>query len=422
MYLQLLFNFEILHYLLAVCFLSFLFKNYVPIIKKTKKYVCSPKTGRVIEVGGSTYKKVSKNAKFKNKLERSPKSSSKRKLFPCKSPRRGRKSPKGGQRRGRPRGPVKCGSPKGWGAIKPGGHERTVMLEKCGKKCFLGRDKTFPICAAGTCRRSPKGVSAACIRARQMSSPRARKVKGRSKAYYNRIAERALALRNADRGKASSRRYSNNDDEKEDWSNPFVVSRRTPWEQIQQLQERLRDQPIQQQQQQMDPLTNLQPAQPGDAWQVVPNPQHLEFDLPDDVIHPDVVLPPPLPLEWQEGIHINSPRTFPILESMNNPTWHPETQCADNYIVCRDREREDEAKHETIQDMLLSDASGFSSGRDVADLIESYQDTCRHKHEGCLEDMIERRRFNNDGPDPRTNDEREAALDEFYHKVDNPPP
>ncbi len=61
----------------------------------TKKYVCSPKTGRVIEVGGSTYKKVSKNAKFKNKLERSPKSSSKKKLSPCKSPRRKRKSEKG---------------------------------------------------------------------------------------------------------------------------------------------------------------------------------------------------------------------------------------------------------------------------------------------------------------------------------------
>ena len=99
----------------------------------------------------------------------------------------------------------------------------------------------------------------------------------------------------------------------------------------------------------------------------------------------------------------------------------PETRCADNYIVCRDREREDEAKHGTIQDMLLSDASGFSSGKDVADLIASYQFTCRHEHEECLEDMIERRRFDEED-DPRTNDEREAALDEFYHKVDNPPP
>ncbi len=170
-----------------------------------RKYVCSPKTGRVIEVDGSTYKNVSKNDNFKKKLERSPKSSTKRKLTPCKSPRRRRKSPKGKKNQGRR--PVKCGSPKGWGAISPGGHERTVMMDKCGKKCFLGRDKTFPICAADSCRRNQKGVSAACIRARQMSSPRSRKVKGRSKAYYNAIAKRALALRNAGRGGSSPRRY-----------------------------------------------------------------------------------------------------------------------------------------------------------------------------------------------------------------------
>ena len=172
-----------------------------------RKYVCNPKTDRVIEVGGATYKEVSKNAADRRKLERSPKNTSKKKLTPCKSPRRRRKSPKGGKRRGRPRGPVKCGSPKGWSAIKPGGHERTVMLDKCGKKCFLGRDKTFPICAAGSCRRNQKGVSAACIRARQMSSPRSKKVKGRSKAYYNAIAKRALALRNTSRRGISPRRY-----------------------------------------------------------------------------------------------------------------------------------------------------------------------------------------------------------------------
>ena len=44
-----------------------------------------------------------------------------------------------------------------------------------------------------------------------MSSPRAKKVKGRSKAYYNRIAQRALALRNSElrsSGGANPRRYS----------------------------------------------------------------------------------------------------------------------------------------------------------------------------------------------------------------------
>jgi len=158
------------------------------------KYVCNPKTGRVIKVDGSTYDSVRKSSHWKRKLARSPKSSSKEKLKPCKSPKRKspkRKSPK------RSRTPVKCGNPKGWGSLKPGGHERTVMLRDCGEKCFLGRDKTFPICAAGSCSHNQKGISAACIRARQMSSPRAKKVKGRSKAYYNRIAQRALDLRNA---------------------------------------------------------------------------------------------------------------------------------------------------------------------------------------------------------------------------------
>jgi len=35
---------------------------------------------------------------------------------------------------------------KGWKNEKPGFHQRTVMLQKCGKKCFLGKGKSFPIC------------------------------------------------------------------------------------------------------------------------------------------------------------------------------------------------------------------------------------------------------------------------------------
>ena len=58
------------------------------------KYVCNPKTNRVIKVGGATYKQVSKNAAAKKKLMLLPKSSSKKKLTPCKSPRRRTKSPK----------------------------------------------------------------------------------------------------------------------------------------------------------------------------------------------------------------------------------------------------------------------------------------------------------------------------------------
>ena len=59
---------------------------------------------------------------------------------------------------------------KGWKNQKPSYRQRTVMLKKCGKKCFLGTKKSFPICKKNTCKVSPKGVYSAYIRARQYSS------------------------------------------------------------------------------------------------------------------------------------------------------------------------------------------------------------------------------------------------------------
>jgi len=56
---------------------------------------------------------------------------------------------------------------KGWKSQKPGYHQKTIMLKKCGKKCFLGPNKSYPICKKNTCKISSKGVYAAYIRARQ---------------------------------------------------------------------------------------------------------------------------------------------------------------------------------------------------------------------------------------------------------------
>jgi hypothetical protein len=56
---------------------------------------------------------------------------------------------------------------KGWSKQKPGTHQKTVMFKKCGKKCFLGSNKSFPICKKNTCKISSKGVYAAYIRAQQ---------------------------------------------------------------------------------------------------------------------------------------------------------------------------------------------------------------------------------------------------------------
>jgi hypothetical protein len=41
------------------------------------------------------------------------------------------------------------------------------MLKRCGRKCFLGPGKTFPICKKNTCKVSSKGLHAAYIRARE---------------------------------------------------------------------------------------------------------------------------------------------------------------------------------------------------------------------------------------------------------------
>ena len=59
---------------------------------------------------------------------------------------------------------------RNWKKERPGFHQSTIMMKKCGKKCFLGTKKSFPICKKNTCTVSKKGVYAAFVRARQYSS------------------------------------------------------------------------------------------------------------------------------------------------------------------------------------------------------------------------------------------------------------
>lgn len=56
---------------------------------------------------------------------------------------------------------------RGWKKDKPSHRQRTVMLRRCGKKCFLGPNKSYPICKKKTCKVSSKGVYSAYIRACQ---------------------------------------------------------------------------------------------------------------------------------------------------------------------------------------------------------------------------------------------------------------
>jgi hypothetical protein len=75
---------------------------------------------------------------------------------------------------------------RGWKNEKPGYHQKTIMLKRCGKKCFLGSQKSFPICKKNTCKISSKGVYSAYIRSRQYRS------RGRKYRVVSRKANRML--------------------------------------------------------------------------------------------------------------------------------------------------------------------------------------------------------------------------------------
>ncbi len=78
-------------------------------------------------------------------------------------------------------------SVKGWTKQSPTTHQRTVMLKRCGKKCFLGPNKSFPICTKNTCKINKKGIRAAYMRAREYMTK-----KGTRK--YRNIAKKAKRM------------------------------------------------------------------------------------------------------------------------------------------------------------------------------------------------------------------------------------
>ena len=98
-----------------------------------------------------------------------------------------------------------------WSASAPKSvSERSGVLKKCGRRCFLGPGKSFPVCArlgsaggpsggAGTCKIDRHGVQAAYSRAREWASITARKKGSSSKGAaahrkYTAIANRAKSL------------------------------------------------------------------------------------------------------------------------------------------------------------------------------------------------------------------------------------
>ena len=86
----------------------------------------------------------------------------------------------------------------GWKKASPSAAQKTKMLKNCGRKCFLGPKKSFPICTKNTCKINKKGVYAAYIRARQWGKAKS-SYKGKTRpthkrSVYTRIARRAKKL------------------------------------------------------------------------------------------------------------------------------------------------------------------------------------------------------------------------------------
>ncbi len=96
-------------------------------------------------------------------------------------------------------------SSRGWSRVAPKTvGERSALLAKCGRRCFLGPKKTFPICPrlrAGSrdCKIDRRGVAAAYSRARSWASITARKKRSSTKAAaahrrYTAVARQARSI------------------------------------------------------------------------------------------------------------------------------------------------------------------------------------------------------------------------------------
>ena len=87
----------------------------------------------------------------------------------------------------------------GWRGTSPNKTQRRKMKKKCGKKCFLGPNMSFPICNKGSCKRNKKGIMSAYIRAKQWGKPRSfyKNYWGKphmKRKVYTRVAKKARKL------------------------------------------------------------------------------------------------------------------------------------------------------------------------------------------------------------------------------------
>ena len=88
------------------------------------------------------------------------------------------------------------GKTRKWSNIAPKrGKQRTRMLKRCGRKCFLATRKRFPVCAKGTCKVNKKGLRAAYMRARSTGT-RSNKLKRKMSPIAKRAKKRLRNFKN----------------------------------------------------------------------------------------------------------------------------------------------------------------------------------------------------------------------------------
>jgi hypothetical protein len=99
-------------------------------------YVVNPETGRMITVGGPTYKMLQRGKSTKIIVERSPRSKHK--------------------------------GTKGWAKASPRSKkQRAVVKKRCGSRCFLQPKKNkYPICTV-SCKPDCRGIKSAKVRSGQ---------------------------------------------------------------------------------------------------------------------------------------------------------------------------------------------------------------------------------------------------------------
>ena len=99
----------------------------------------------------------------------------------------------------------------GWRGKSPNKKQRKTMKKRCGKKCFLGPNLSFPVCAKGTCRRNKRGIMSAYIRAKQWGKPKSfyKNYWGKprmKRKVYTRVAKKARKLMGWKKGGRRRRR------------------------------------------------------------------------------------------------------------------------------------------------------------------------------------------------------------------------